>query len=635
MLWRRWAGWASVPVVDDERTERLSSGPAVGRDVGRRRFLRAAGGVGLAGFVAPLLSPAAARAAGSTPDGTPEQVHLTWGSEPMTSVTVSWASLAQAVRPRVSLAVHGTSASVSVPAVQRSYTDGLNGETVFCYHAALTGLEPDTSYDYTVLSDNSSAASPVGGRFSTAPPAGSPFRFTSYGDLATPNTRWVLSYGQAAYAVGAVETFRPLFHLLNGDLCYANLNPSYQPEVWRDFNNNNQASARNRPWMPCPGNHEIEFYSGPQGFASYLTRYSLPDNGTAYPGRWYSFQVANVMFVSLSADDVSYQDGGAFVGGTTPLTPAPSTGNPTLAPGAAAYIRGYSGGAQTTWLRQTLAAARADSSVDWIVVQMHQDALSSSSTGNGSDRGIREEWLPLFDQYQVDLVVCGHDHDYERSFPVRGQDSAAGRDASTGAPVDTRRPRPITTVDTPAHIDTSQGTVHLILGGGGTSAPLDAYGTDTGTGLRQAKVFTKRNAPKQSPSGSWSKPGADAVEDAVWSARTDPDTGYGIAVFDVDPGTTPGGQTSITVTYYHATGADPRNPNTGATGAPNPDYSVLETFTLVRPKSDGPPVAVPEFGNAALAVAGAAALGVAAAHRRGAAPAAPDPGAGTGPTSAV
>ena len=45
---------------------------------------------------------------------------------------------------------------------------------------------------------------------------------------------------------------------------------------------------------------------------------------------------------------------------------------------------------------------------------MHQCALSSS-TDNGCDAGIRQAWVPLFDQYQVDLVVNGHDHDYERS----------------------------------------------------------------------------------------------------------------------------------------------------------------------------------------------------------------------------
>jgi hypothetical protein len=60
-----------------------------------------------------------------------------------------------------------------------------------------------------------------------------------------------------------------------------------------------------------------------------------------------------------------------------------------------------------------------------------------------------------------------------------------------------------------------------------------------------------------------------------------------VAVFDVDPGVK-GGHTSITVTYYHALGADPVNPTSGAKGAPTPDYTEFETFTLMRPRSDGP-----------------------------------------------
>ena len=56
-------------------------------------------------------------------------------------------------------------------------------------------------------------------------------------------------------------------------------------------------------------------------------------------------------------------------------------------------------------------------------------------------------------------------------------------------------------------------------------------------------------------------------------------------MFDLDPGE-PGGETSITVTYYHAVGADPTNPNTGVTGTPNPNYTKFETFTLLRPRSD-------------------------------------------------
>jgi hypothetical protein len=546
----------------------------------RRQMLAAAGGTGLlAATAVPAKAATTRRARAAAGDGTPEQIHLTWGEDPTNSLVVSWASPGQAVRARVRIGQR------VIPAEARPYTDGINGEPVWTYHAQVGGLRPGATYAYAVTADNdANAADPFSATFRTAPEGRAPFRFTSFGDLATPNTEWVLSYGQSAYAVAAVESFQPLFHLLNGDLCYADLNPTVQPAVWRDFGNNNQASAANRPWMPCPGNHEVEFGNGPQGFTSYLTRYTLPDNQVpGFAGRWYSFRVGSVLFVSLDADDVVYQDAGAFVTGPAALTPAASTGNPPIQPGTSFYIRGYSGGAQTAWLERTLEAGRGDESVDWIIVQMHQCAASSSTTGNGSDLGIREEWLPLFDRYQVDLVLGGHDHDYERSFPVRGADADVGTEVATGAVVNTLRPHPVTTTDGGV-FDTSQGTVHLILGCGGTDTNLDDYGTG---GLRQARVFTRADRPAlTSTPDVYARAAADAVEDAIWSARRDTSTGYGIAVFDVDPDPEgSGGHTSITVTHYHAVGADPVNPATGAKGAPTPDYTEFETFRLVRPRS--------------------------------------------------
>jgi 3',5'-cyclic AMP phosphodiesterase CpdA len=472
--------------------------------------------------------------------------------------------------------VRGPTAELRVVlALQRAYTDGLNGQTVFTYHARLDGLRPDSSYYYSVSADNDRhREQPFGASVRTAPVGRVPFRWTSYGDLATPVTSWALSSPQSRYAVEAVERFKPLFHLLNGDLCYANLNPTAQPAVWADFGNNVQVSAAHRPWMPCPGNHEIEFNNGTQGFNSYLTRYSLPQNGTSFPGLWYHFKVGSALFISLSADDVIYQDSGAFVAGPSPLQPAASTGNGPIEPGTSFYIRGYSGDAQTRWLERTLAAASKDDSIDWIIVQMHQDALSSSKNGNGSDKGIREAWLPLFDRYGVDLVLCGHDHDYERSWPVRGCNHNVGRDAISGEIVDTYQPRPVITTD-PAGgaFDTSHGTIHFILGGGGTSAPLDAYGVDSASGLPQAKVITKPNRPVPgTAAGTFAKPAADALEDAIWSARRDTATGYGIAVFDLDPGIARG-RTSITIRYYHAAGAD---------RVPTSNYELFETVVLAK-----------------------------------------------------
>jgi hypothetical protein len=544
----------------------------------RRAFFRRVGATGLAAAAAtPLVG--ALKASAATSDGTPEQIHLTWGNDPSSTVVVSWASAAQAINPRV-LVGTSTTKEKTVHAIQRTYTDGLNGETVFTYHARLHGLSPGTTFHYSVTADNdSNAEAAFSATFQTAPRGRAPFRWTSFGDLATPNTVWVLSSPQSRFAVEAVEQFKPLFHLLNGDLCYANLNPSAQPAVWRDFGNNNQTSAAYRPWMPCLGNHEVEFNNDRQGFLSYLTRYSLPDNDSEFPGRWYGFRVGSALFISLDADDVIYQDGAAFVAGPNPLTPAASTGNATIEPGTSFYIRGYSGGAQTRWLEQTLREAADDDDVDWIIVQMHQDALSSSKTGNGSDKGIREAWLPLFDRYGVDLVLCGHDHDYERSWPVRGLNHDVGHDAATGVAVDTLQPNPVVTGD-PADgtFDSSRGTIHLILGGGGTSAPLDVYGVDSANGKPQAKVFTKPNRPVPGATpGTFVRHAADAVEDAIWSARRDTTgTGYGIAVFDLDPGES-GDRTTITVRYYHAPGADK---------TPTATYELFETIVLAKRRRD-------------------------------------------------
>jgi alkaline phosphatase D len=553
-------------------------------------MLAGAGGVGLLvaarpgsrGRAKPLGAPR-----GTSGDGTPEQVHLTWGQDPATGVVVSWASSGPAERARVLLDT-GSGSTRSIRAQQQTYADGLNGETVYTYHAVIDGLEPATSYNYAVTADNDShRKSPLSANFTTVAKGRQAFRFTSFGDLATANTAWVLSYGQAAYAVAAVESFKPAFHLLNGDLCYADLNPATQPEVWADFGNNNQTSAANRPWMPALGNHEIEFDNGPQGYSSYLTRYTLPDNGVSgFGGRWYSFRVGSALFISLDANDVVYQDAGPWVSGPTPLTPASSTGNPPIEPGTSFYLRGYSGGAQTQWLEQTLAAARSNPSIDWIIVQMHQCIASSSYYGNGSDLGLRQKWSPLFDKYQVDLVVNGHDHDYERSFPTRGYDSFLGWEVASGKPVQTRRPHPVTTTAA-SSFDTSKGTVHLVLGGGGTDDDTDEYGVDSSNGTPEAQIFTHPNHPVPTSTPNVYKRGyANAAEDATWSAMRDPATGYGIGVFDLDPGNGPGDRTSIKYSYYHALNADPSNPNTGTKGAPNPDYTLLETITFWRPRSD-------------------------------------------------
>ena len=567
--------------------------------INRREFLKGSLAVGVAAGIGAAGStywfdPGWAFADGPTVGlgtGTaPEQVHLTWGQKPAHDVTVSWAAPGSTPQPAPSVTVGTrpvTALHPGTPAAVESvaFSDGMNLETVQWYHAPLTGLAPDTTYFYRI-SDGSNPANTFSGQFTTAP-AGDrvAFRFTSFGDLATPTAHlnqsghsWQESSDNSYYAVGAVESAAPLFHLLNGDLCYANLNTNNQPEVWRDFLNNVTRSAANRPWMPTLGNHEIEFgvtaqdgtgsgiWNGPYGYGSYQTRFRLPDNGVPrYRGNFYSFQVGTVVFVCLDADDVIYQDGGSFyTPGNTTTAPLTAT-NPAVAipPGSSTYNREYTGALtagsdndlvpdpsaaqpnhQTLWLERTLRDARRRGDVDLIVVVMHQCALSSSMTGNGSDLGVRQAWLPLFDRYGVDLVLSGHEHNYERSSryaatspatwarswgPTRG----SRRQVPRSSPVARGGRRCAEDGRQIRRSTQSEGTVFLVLGGGGTDGPTNVYGVDSTNGSPKAKVITtgnlihEVNASGQAvPTGDatavgWTKDGADSVEDAPWSARRD------------------------------------------------------------------------------------------------------------------
>jgi 3',5'-cyclic AMP phosphodiesterase CpdA len=153
--------------------------------------------------------------------------------------------------------------------------------------------------------------------------------------------------------------------------------------------------------------------NGSQGYLAYQTRFELPGNGSAeFAANWYAFTAGTVRVLSINNDDVCLQDG-AFSSYRRDHVPGYAER------GYDPYVRRYSRGRQRAWLEAELAAARADGEIDWIVVCMHQVAMSSARL-SGADLGIRQEFMPLFDAYGVDLVVAGHEHHYERTFPVRG-----------------------------------------------------------------------------------------------------------------------------------------------------------------------------------------------------------------------
>src|SRR5215468_7317133 len=499
-----------------------------GQEISWRKVLTAAG---LAAVAVPLAATGRAQAASlvrradSAGAPSPEGTHVQFGADAAKQAAVSWLAAMAVSRPRLRLGKMDSGYGQEVAAEERVYTEALSGQTVFTYHAHLDNLQPDTQYVYEVLNDG---AAPVGGTFRTGPADRSrSFRFTSFGDQAVPMKigaglgPWTVNAG---YIVPAVEALDPLFHLFNGDLCYANVSDD-PVATWTAFFANDTRSAANRPWMPAAGNHENEVGNGPQGYLSYQTRFALPDNGSAdFRGNWYAFTVGSIRIISLNNDDVCLQDGAfsAFRRDNVPNYAA-NGDNP--------YINGYSSGQQRAWLEKELAAASRSGDIDWIIVCMHQVAMSSAHF-NGADLGIRQNWLPLFDKYGVDLVVAGHEHHFERSFPVRGV--LPGSTLLTPAPQGTD----------PGLMDTSTGTVHMIIGGGGHSTPTPVADFD----MPHDGVLITSVGPG-SPQAQ--HPTITTTEPAPWSAYRDLQTPYGFAAFDVVPHE-PGGTTSITVTHYGA-----------------------------------------------------------------------------------
>jgi hypothetical protein len=522
-------------------------------ELGRRKLLAAAGigsGVLLATSFNVIGDARSASRPGESPDpsGTPAVagLHLQFGADASSEVTVSWHTLQPVRNPLVVLGRPDGKFEQKVDARPTSYTDGKSKQVVYAYHAKIGQLQPASVYMYSALHDG---AAPEFGTFLTAPRGRASFTFTSFGDQGTPTTgkKFVPPAGitlpvpvfvndnlgspAAGDTTLGVEQLRPLFHLFNGDLCYANLAQD-RVRTWWDFWANNTRSARNRPWMPSPGNHENELGNGPIGYQAYQTYFSVPEAAgqtDVTRGLWYAFTAGSVRVISIANDDVTYQDGGN------------------------SYVRGYSSGAQKAWLEKELAATRENHDIDWVVVCMHQVAISTVDKFNGADLGIREEWVPLLDKYNVDLVVCGHEHHYERSHPIRGQEANQ-----------TLTPKPVSLATDV--IDTTKGTVHMVIGGGGTSVPSNELFFDP----PQCRVIVSVGAPD--PATRKRLP-VYAKEDAPWSAVRNAAHAYGFAAFTVDPGSERGGFTTMKVVYYDVVG-------------PDGQLAAFETFTLRRPRRD-------------------------------------------------
>lgn len=303
----------------------------------------------------------------------PDQIHVSWVGDPASSIAVTWRTGADGVGPYV--VEWGDEPGHYTGGQVLARTEVAPGHRGYLQKAEITGLHPNTAYHYRVAGDGGAWSADLTFRTApaTMPPEGVTFTVTAdvgnsyiFADVE-PIMREI-----AADAAG--------LHIIAGDLAYAdNAGGTEYEERW--MANDLPIVAERRPVMVAWGNHE--YYRAYDVGSETITRYfQLPSNGhpnACNPFPYYSFRFGGV-HVSVLDDPES------------PCFDRPG---------------------QQAWLREDLGRAAGDESVLWTVVVVHQPPFSSGCHGSQPLNRFAE-----FDQLGVDLVISGHDHDYERTRPV-------------------------------------------------------------------------------------------------------------------------------------------------------------------------------------------------------------------------
>lgn len=319
-------------------------------------------------------------------------VYLTWLRDPSTTMVVNWVNL----YPESSVQVWHRAAGEA----KWSSTWGLRSEvppsTFQVRRAELTGLNPDTVYEFSLGGDAAPAPEEkwrVIERFRT-PPAklDRRVRFVTGGDMMHLR-EWLDAMNLQA---GAQD---PDFALLGGDLAYADGKYATRWIDWLQSIHRHLRAPDGRliPLVLVIGNHEVRgHYHGkiPEDAPYFYGFFALPGNRS-----YNALDFGD--YLSVIALDTDH---------TQPIA-----------------------GAQTAWLDAAL-AERATRR--FVFPCYHYPAYGT--TKRPKDGGlpcehplakkIQSEWSPLFERYGVTAVFENDHHAYKRTYPIR----AGARDDANG-----------------------------------------------------------------------------------------------------------------------------------------------------------------------------------------------------------
>lgn len=282
-------------------------------------------------------------------------------------------------------------------------TSSVSNPAVSVTHSIqVTGLTPLTKYYYSIGTTTAVIQSGADNYFLTSPVPGTPgpYRFWVTGDCGNSSTNQTNCKNQYLAYTGTTVTNG---WLLLGDNAYSSgTNGEFNSEFFAYYQNDIMKKA---VLWPAPGNHDYNNGASTATTVPYYSIFSTPKNaeaGGVASGNpaYYSYDYGNIHFLSLD----SY--------------------------GTVGSMKMYdTTGAQTLWIKNDLAA----NTKKWVVAYWHHPPYtmgSHNSDTEGDLVAIHTRFIRILERMGVDLIMCGHSHDYERSRLMNGH---YGNEASFNA----------------------------------------------------------------------------------------------------------------------------------------------------------------------------------------------------------
>lgn len=295
--------------------------------------------------------------------GDPHHLRVIWSSDPAHTALVSWTTAAEGDAHRVhydTVSRGGDPADYAFT-IESSFDGEYEAGSPFFHHAPLVDLEPATKYFFVVESDGKLSPEL---HFVTAHDDDRPFKLLYGGDSRTGRT----DRQNVNRRISRLHEEDPdIAALVHGGDYIEHANSWGQWSDWlEDHELTFSSDGRVLPIVPAKGNHE--------GRGTMYNRvFGNPGGSTSKT--WFTTKIGDLTLINLD----------------TEVSQA---------------------GEQRDWLERELETGRASK---WLVVNYHRPAYPAVKSPSGA----KEHWVPLFEQFDVDMVCESDGHTLKRTPPIR------------------------------------------------------------------------------------------------------------------------------------------------------------------------------------------------------------------------